>query len=108
MSGDPRSNTHGTRTAADLAFNRSLREIITTVGNEEVINTEAEKRTRVELAVRGLYEKAAKGDVAAFNALVERVEGKVPQINELTGKDGEPIPMAIQFVPYARTDTDNS
>lgn len=77
VSGDPRINGHGHRTAADVAFNRSLREVIVRVGNESVKSDKVEY-SRVELMVRGLYVKASKGDVSAFNALIERVEGKLP------------------------------
>jgi len=87
---DPRRSNAGTRTASDLAFNRSLREIIVSVGNEPVKQGDV-TYTRVEAMVRGLYEKGSKGDVNAFNALIERVEGKVSQVNELTGKNGGPI-----------------
>lgn len=87
---DPRRSNTGTRTAADVAFNRSLREIIASVGNEQV-KEGSTTYTRVEMMVRGLYEKASKGDVVAFNALAERVEGKVPFVNQLTGANGGPI-----------------
>ena len=45
----------------------------------------------------------AKGEFP--EAILERVLGKVPQKNELTGADGEPLtPAVVQFAPYAGPD----
>lgn len=75
---DPRRNNNGQRSAPVVAFNRTVREVIAEVGNE-TLTKDSKQYSRLELAVRGLYVKASKGDVSAFNALVERVEGKVAQ-----------------------------
>lgn len=76
---DPRRHTNGTKSSAAISFARELRSIIVEVGEEEISNEKGEKKTRLELAVRGMYLKASKGDASAFNALIERVEGKVSQ-----------------------------
>lgn len=40
--------------------------------------------------------KAVSGDVSAMNLILDRLEGKVPNKNENTGKDGEPIKVAVE------------
>lgn len=99
-SGDPRSNTNGQRNAVAVAFNREIRSIISEVGNEEV-KLHGQTLSRIEGAVRGMYQAATKGNVQAFNALVERVEGKVVQALEHSGKDGESVQHKV-IVEYVR------
>lgn len=75
-------NKAGQRNGAAVAFSTELRRIMVEVGEEKVDATiEGKKRiiTRVEGAVRGLYNRAAKGDVSAFGMISEKVEGKVAQ-----------------------------
>lgn len=40
-------------------------------------------------------ERAHKGDYQFWNALVERLKGKVPNKNEITGAEGQPIQLSI-------------
>lgn len=49
--------------------------------------------------VKALLDKASDGDVAAFKALAERMEGMPTQRNELSGRDG--APMSIQVVDFS-------
>ena len=46
------------------------------------------ERKRLDAIVRGLADKAAAGDVAAFRELADRIEGKVPQTIAGTGDGG--------------------
>jgi len=50
-----------------------------------------EKRTFAELAIRGMYNEAIKGNVAAWVALADRLEGKPLQGMELSGPGGNPL-----------------
>ena len=42
-----------------------------------------------------LLAKAAEGDMAAIKELGDRIDGKSMQAVELSGRDGEPIPVAV-------------
>ena len=42
-----------------------------------------------------LLTKASEGDMAAIKELGDRIDGKAMQAVELSGRDGEPIPVAV-------------
>lgn len=104
---DARRHKDGTKSSAAVAFNKQIRQIIVEVG-DETVNANGQMISRIEGAVRGMYQQAAKGNVPAFNALVERVEGKALQIVDLTSSDGSMKPAAVTFIPYVSNDSDNS
>jgi hypothetical protein len=58
---------------------------------EQIVKADAEKRTFADLAVRGMYNEAIKGNVQAFSALADRLEGKPMQAHEFSGPGGGPI-----------------
>lgn len=43
-------------------------------------------------------ERAKRGDFQFWNAITERLKGKVPNKNEVTGKDGSPFDITISVV----------
>ncbi len=55
------------------------------------------KMTVDKAMARAMINKAIKGDVPAFNAVTDRVDGKPKQQHELAGEDGEPL--VVQFAP---------
>lgn len=57
---------------------------------------------------RVMAARAKAGDVQAAKELTDRRFGKVTDRHEVSGKDGEPIPLAVQFIPYGRADTDST
>lgn len=95
VSGDPRSNTSGQRNSAAVAFNKQIRQIIVEVG-DETVSANGKVISRIEGAVRGMYQQAAKGNVPAFNALVERVEGKVTQ--PIGGDEKMPFKIVVEEI----------
>lgn len=105
---DPRRNNNGQRSAEAVAFGKSLRELIVTVGEEVTTLPDGRKISKIEGVVRAAYRQAIEGDANARSFIAERVEGKVTQPTEHTGKNGGAIPLAIQFIPYDSTDTDNT
>ena len=53
------------------------------------ITEQFEKITILDSVILALIAKARKGDVAAFNALLDRSEGK--PVQSITGADGDPL-----------------
>lgn len=86
-------NNNGQRSAEVVAFGRSLRELIVTVGEEVTTLPDGRKISKIEGVVRAAYRQAIEGDASARSFIAERVEGKVTQPTELTGKDGAAIQM---------------
>jgi len=62
----------------------SLKTWIEKVWNEEITEDNGNKIVRILLSVKALVKKAEEGDVGAFKALVERVEGLPTQKIETT------------------------
>ncbi len=60
---------------------------------DQIVKADAEKRTFADLAVRGMYNEAIKGNVQAFSALADRLEGKPMQAHEVSGPGGGAIPL---------------
>lgn len=79
---DPRRNKHGQRSAATVAFSRTLRELIVEKGEaKRAIVTEAGtvEKKNVEWMVERIWQEAHKGEQWAVNFIAERTEGKVNQ-----------------------------
>ncbi len=57
----------------------NLRTLIKKVLDDEITDDQGNKTTRGLLIVKAMVEKAEKGDVAAFKALAERMEGSPNQ-----------------------------
>lgn len=53
-------------------------------------------KTQAEAVGRALINAAKKGNVKAFNALADRVDGKVP--NKIEGADGGPVKIEVVWV----------
>jgi hypothetical protein len=51
-----------------------------------------QKCRRIDKLVEKMCQEAEMGNVHAFNALVDRVEGKPMQAHEIGTKDGQPLP----------------
>jgi hypothetical protein len=60
----------------------------------------AEGRDALEKACEAMLEKAEDGDVTAFREIADRLDGKPKQQTELSGPDGQPIPVQtiVNFV----------
>ena len=50
--------------------------------------------TQLDIITLAQLKNARAGEVQAYNALLDRMEGKPKQINELTGADGTPLAAA--------------
>jgi hypothetical protein len=63
-------------------------------------STKREGLTRLQAACKALMEKAEEGDIQAFREVADRVDGKPKQQTEISGPDGEAIPMrtVVNFV----------
>jgi hypothetical protein len=55
--------------------------------------------TVAQLIAAVTLKKSLKGDMPAINFVTERIDGKLPQVNELTGKDGAPLQQAVICLP---------
>jgi hypothetical protein len=64
------------------------------------------KLSQLDLMVLEQLRKAKEGDTQAFNALLDRLEGKAKVVNEFSGVDGTPIQTEsthrVIFEDYAR------
>lgn len=58
--------------------------------------------------VSGLDSEDERVRQSVASELIEWNLGKAMQKQEVTGPNGEVIPIAVQFIPYARTDPDHS
>lgn len=57
----------------------------------EVLGEDKDGITAAEAMIKAMRRKAMNGDVRAFEVLFNRAFGKVKEVVEHTGKDGEPI-----------------
>jgi hypothetical protein len=57
-------------------------------------------RRKLALAAQAIVEKAVDGDLGAFKEIADRLDGKPVQQTEISGPDGEAIPigMKVTFV----------
>jgi len=92
-------NPHG-RPRKDRSITQALRELGTQIADITVGGKKNTTKTFDELVALGMHLKAIKGDASMAREIIDRLEGKVPQAIEATGKDGGPI-------RYARELTDD-
>jgi len=57
---------------------------------------DAQHRTLAQVIAAAQVTRAAKGSIAHFNAVADRVEGKPRQMMELAGPDGAAIPVFVE------------
>lgn len=62
--------------------------------------------TRLRKVIQGIVTKAEEGDVAAFNAICDRVEGKVPQVIAGDAENPITIERIERVIVNHSTDTD--
>lgn len=74
--------------------------------SREVMKNHLLKATMVKLKGLDSDDEPTRQKVAT--EIIEWNLGKATQKQELSGPDGAPVPVAIQFIPYAGPDTDNS
>ena len=82
---DPRRNTAGQRSSAAVAVTKAIRDLLVSLGTEEITAKEKGKnrtRTRAEWLAWKLYDLALQGDLRAIEIILDRVEGKVPYTAE--------------------------
>lgn len=89
QSGNPRG-----RPPAHQPFKLALREAL----NQTHRDT---RRKHLQMVAESLVEQAICGDVAAIKEIAERMDGKVAQVNEHTGKNGGPVLLIFSGVPDA-------
>ena len=53
---------------------------------------------KMERIIEGLFKEAEEGNLAALNAIMDRVEGKPVQAQEITGADGSEFVKGIGFM----------
>lgn len=103
-------NRAGQRNKAAVQTQAQARAIYVQVLNEPFAGNAVPPKdaTVLEYAIRKQVKKAMEGDTGELERILDRVWGKSTQPHELTGKDGEPIPVAFSFVPYAGNNSDDS
>ena len=58
---------------------------------------DASKKTILELLAIAAAKQAIKGNSAYFKEIIERLDGKVTDKTELTGKDGGPVELKVIY-----------
>ena len=53
---------------------------------------------KMEKIIEGVFKEAEEGNLAALNAIMDRVEGKPVQAQEITGADGSEFVKGIGFM----------
>ncbi len=90
---DPRRNLEGkpegSRNAKTLI--KKWLDVVENVRNP--ITGQLEDLTQYDIIILAQLAKARAKDTQAFNALLDRLEGKPVQSTEITGKDGAPLQM---------------
>ena len=110
QSGNPNGRPEDAPPEVRLYARKEVQEVFTRImklKGEEVLKISSDAQSTIlEAAVASVLLRArAKGDHRGLDVLLDRVIGKVPQKNELTGGDGEPLaPAVIQFAPYPGPD----
>ena len=90
QSGNPAGRPKGLRNFSTI-IRKALNEKI-----EIPVEGGGKKKIRLDQAmVIAQIKTALKGNTKAFNAIIDRVDGKVAEKHELTGKDGQPLPAAL-------------
>lgn len=56
------------------------------------------KPQALETLARKLVAVAMEGDVSALKEIGDRLDGKPTQATEITGKDGQPIPVSLEVI----------
>lgn len=80
--GDKRINRNGQISKKRLAFNKELRELIVTEGEQVQQGTIGEKSVKlkkIQWLIKCVWKKAIDGEAWAVNFIAERVEGKIAQ-----------------------------
>jgi hypothetical protein len=94
---DPRKATkngppkHSIRGSVKYLSGKSIAEI-------NALGTENEP-TVAQLIAAVTLNKALKGDMQAVNLAIENVDGKLPQENQFTGKDGKDLQAPVIYLP---------
>lgn len=65
----------------------------------EIFPGDKQKRTFARLVAEAQFKQAIKGKTDAAREIADRLEGKAPQ--EITGKDGSPIPVTVEGIDEA-------
>ena len=98
---DPRRNSRGAVNKNRVQFNRTLRELIVSEGEEEwkgVDGNEELKLKKVEWLVKSVWKKAIEGEAWAVNFIADRVEGKITQPLDVSGQI-EAVVVSDKFLP---------
>lgn len=105
---DTRRNENGQRNKAAVKTSAQYRDLCVELLHKPITEKPPTDCTNLELIVWQHVSAARKGNASERELLLDRIWGKAVQPQELTGKDGGAIPLAIQFIPYDSTDTDNT
>lgn len=76
---------------------------------DNTITGKKQKLSQLDIIILEQLKKAKEGDTPAFNALLDRAEGKPKQIQEITGLDGQPIQTestVTSNIDYSKLPTD--
>lgn len=84
---NPKGKPKGTKNSATIIA-KWLKAKEATV---DPITKKQVKLSQLDIIVLQQLTKARKGDTTAFNALLDRMEGKPKQVSELTAPDGGPL-----------------
>lgn len=103
---DPRRNLNGRPKGVPDTKTRLMRYLDIVQEIKNPVSGELEQFTVFEQMDLALIAKARKGDVRAYNALIERLEGKAKQAIDMTSNGETLNVLAVEFVNGNKKDTD--
>ena len=80
----------------------SIRQSVKYLANhsiEEINALGKNEPTVAQLIAAVALKKALKGDMQAVNYATENIDGKLPQENQMTGKDGKDLQAPVIYLP---------
>lgn len=95
--GDPSPNPNG-RPKGSLNTKTIIRRWLSAVETaKNALSGEDEDLTQLDIITIAQIVKARNGDTFAFNALLDRTDGKPKQFTELSGSEGAMLPSSVDY-----------
>jgi hypothetical protein len=75
-----------------------MRDALVVELNREAKRADGTLAKRLRLVARRLVDRAEEGEVSAIKEIFDRIDGRVPLAQHLSGPDGGPIDLIAEFI----------